>query len=81
VLLPGRFLAGDTLAALTGHVVEVVNRVVDEVAGEGLDGEAGPVAAPAGPLPLAACHACEPASYGPRGVEQRDGDLGRILVW
>src|ERR1700721_908927 len=71
---------GPGLAALAGDVVQVVHRVVDEVPGEGLDGEAGPIAAPAGPLPLTAGHAGEPAGDGLPGLGQRDGDLGGILV-
>ena len=50
--------------ALAGDVVEVVHGVVDEVAGEGLHGEAGAVAAAAGALPLVAGHALEPARDG-----------------
>src|SRR5579863_8387822 len=68
------------LGALAGDVVEMVDGVVDEVAGEGLDGEAGPVAAPTGPLPLACGHAGEPAGDGLCGLGQRGGDHGGILL-
>src|SRR5579859_765819 len=68
------------LAALAGDVVQVVHRVVDEVPGEGLDGEAGPVAASPGALPLAAGHAGEPDGDGLPGLGQRSGDLGGILL-
>jgi hemoglobin len=47
------------LGAQSGDVVEMVNRVVDEVPGEGLHGERGPVAAAAGAQPFAAGHALE----------------------
>jgi hypothetical protein len=52
------------LAALAGDVIKVVDRVVDEVAGEGFHGEAGPVAAATDSLPLAAGHGGKPAGDG-----------------
>src|SRR3984885_11362967 len=74
------FIGPLPLVALAGDVVQVVHRVVDEVPGEGLDGEAGPVAAPAGLLPLTAGHASEPAGDGLPGLGQRGGDRGGILL-
>src|SRR5438094_327030 len=57
-----------------------MHRVVDEVAGEGLHGEAGAVAARAGALPLVAGHALEPARDGERRLAQRRRDLGGVLL-
>src|SRR6266571_3335282 len=75
-----RALRSGRYRALAGDVVEMVHRIVDEVAGEGLHGEAGSVAAAAGALPLGAGHALEPGGDGGRRLVQRRGDLGGVLL-
>src|SRR6266851_2170671 len=66
--------------AAAGDAVEMVHRVVDEVAGEGLHGEAGAVAAVAGALPLVAGHRLEAAGEGEGRLAQFGGDLGGVLL-
>ena len=44
--------------SVPGHVVEMMDRVVEQVAAEPRDAEAGAVAAPSGPEPLLAPHSC-----------------------
>ena len=57
---PAEAVQGElAVGADAGDVVEVVHRVVDEIAGEGLHGKAGAVAAATGPLPLGAGHGRE----------------------
>src|SRR4029077_9480927 len=58
----------------------MVHRVVHEVAGEGLHGEAGAVAAGAGALPLVAGHALDPARDREGRLAQRRGHLARVLL-
>src|SRR5580704_4894442 len=62
------------------HVVEMVDRIVDEVAGEGLDREPRAVAPVAGALPLAAAHAREPRGEHGRRGRQLIGHRCRVLL-
>lgn len=56
---------GDRRALLSGDVPEVVDRIVDEVAGKRVDGELGAIAAPSGALPLIGADCSERGDQGP----------------
>src|SRR4051794_12759458 len=69
------------LARLARDVVQVVDRVVDEVAGERLDREPRAVAAVAGALPLLAVHRVERGGEGRRlALELRQDRRGILLA-
>ncbi len=63
-----------------GHVVQVMPRVVDEVAPERLDGEHCAVAAPPWPAPLVVADGGEPAGQLVRGRTELPRDLRRVLL-
>src|SRR5262249_59937799 len=67
-------------SAVPGHVVEVMDRVVDEIPCERLDGEPGSVAADAGPLPLIPGYALEPGRDGVGGRTQPGRHRGGVLL-
>jgi probable F420-dependent oxidoreductase len=63
-----------------GHVVQVMDRVVNEITAERLDGEHRAVTAPPGPAPLVAADGREPAGQGVRGGAKLPRDLRRVLL-
>jgi SnoaL-like domain len=71
---------GATLpAASSPDVVQVVDGVVDEVAGERRDGEGGAVTAPTGAVPLRTADGGERRGDGGRGIVQLAGDDGGVV--
>ena len=70
VVAAGAALARDVFGrtALATDVPEMVDRVVDEVAGKCIHGELGAVTTPTGPVPLVTRDGAERSRQGPAGV-------------
>jgi hypothetical protein len=65
---------------MPGDVVKMMDWVVEQVAAESRDAEAGAVAAPTGPEPLLAAHTVEAIGQCRCGRSQLRRDNGRVLL-
>src|ERR1700728_4822718 len=70
---------GSLRMGMAGHVVEVMNGIVDKVAAERLHGEGGAVTAAARARPLVAGNGGEAVGDGSSGRDQFLGHPGRFL--